>query len=61
MEDEAIVDRGASYIKNMCDEEVEGTKHAHTHTHTHALTHTSALKYIVGYTISCVSVTTADP
>uniref|UniRef100_A0A673NQ37 Anion exchange protein n=1 Tax=Sinocyclocheilus rhinocerous TaxID=307959 RepID=A0A673NQ37_9TELE len=24
MEDEAIVDRGASYIKNMCDEEVEG-------------------------------------
>ncbi len=27
MEDEAIVDRGASYIKNMCDEEVEGTKH----------------------------------
>ncbi|KAF4098880.1 electrogenic sodium bicarbonate cotransporter 1 [Onychostoma macrolepis] len=24
MEDEAIVDRGASYIKNVCDEEVEG-------------------------------------
>ncbi|XP_052392429.1 electrogenic sodium bicarbonate cotransporter 1 isoform X1 [Carassius gibelio] len=24
VEDEAIVDRGASYIKNMCDEEVEG-------------------------------------
>ncbi|XP_056587389.1 electrogenic sodium bicarbonate cotransporter 1 isoform X2 [Triplophysa dalaica] len=24
MEDEAVVDRGASYIKNVCDEEVEG-------------------------------------
>uniref|UniRef100_A0A8C2DWZ6 Anion exchange protein n=1 Tax=Cyprinus carpio TaxID=7962 RepID=A0A8C2DWZ6_CYPCA len=51
MEDEAIVDRGASYIKNVCDEEVEGTKHSLTHTHTH--THT--LKYIVGYWISCDS------
>uniref|UniRef100_A0A8C2DYF5 Anion exchange protein n=1 Tax=Cyprinus carpio TaxID=7962 RepID=A0A8C2DYF5_CYPCA len=54
MEDEAIVDRGASYIKNVCDEEVEGTKHSLTHTHTH--THT--LKYIVGYWISCDSVMT---
>uniref|UniRef100_A0A8C2DSV5 Anion exchange protein n=1 Tax=Cyprinus carpio TaxID=7962 RepID=A0A8C2DSV5_CYPCA len=56
MEDEAIVDRGASYIKNVCDEEVEGTKHSLTHTHTH--THT--LKYIVGYWISCDSVMTAE-